>query len=96
MGSTQAREFAEMTSEGEVSMEQALAWHLQANHYPPVPTSMVQPCIDAIRAIVDDEDVDAEIILPEGITYTGMPTAPAWAIVEQHHLDAWIEDAEGY
>lgn len=96
MGSMHAREFANMAQEGEVSMEQAIAWHLRSNHYPPVPLSMVQPCIDAIRAIVDEGDVDAEITLPEGVLYIGMPTAPAWAIVEQHHLEAWLEDGEEF
>ena len=95
MGSLHAREFATMAQEGEVSMEQAIAWHLQSNHYPPVPVTMVQPCIDAIRAVADEGDLDAEITLPDGITYVGAPTAPAWAIIQQDHLDAWVEDAEG-
>ena len=35
----------------ELELEQGIAYHLQGNHYPPVPLSMVQPCIDAIDAI---------------------------------------------
>lgn len=96
MGNLHAREFADMAQEGEISMEQAIAWHLRSNHYPPVPLSMVQPCIDAIRAIADENDVDAEITLPKGVSYLGNTTAPAWAIVEQHHLDSWIEDREEF
>lgn len=95
MGSLQAREFAEMSKEGgDAELRQALSWHLQSNHYPPVPLSMVQPCIDAIKAVREEDDVDAEITLPEGITYNNDPTAPAWAIIEQHHLDSWIEREE--
>jgi len=30
--------------------------------------------------------------MPEGISYKGLNTAPAWAIVEQHHLDEWLPD----
>jgi (2Fe-2S) ferredoxin len=28
--------------------------------------------------------------MPEGVSYKGLDTAPAWAIVEQHHLEAWL------
>jgi len=82
-----------MSYEGEVSLEQAIGYHLQSNHYPPVPLSMVQPCIEAIDA-ANEGDIDLEIEMPEGVSYRGMPTAPAWAIIEQHHLDSWIESEE--
>jgi hypothetical protein len=81
----------------DISMEQQIAWHLQGNHYPPVPTSMVQPCIDAINAYWND-DHNALIEMPEGVSYKGSNYAPAWAIIDQHHLDAWLdnEDEECY
>jgi hypothetical protein len=50
---------------------------------------MVQPCIDAIDAAYD-EDFDRFIAMPEGVFYKGMSHAPARAIIEQHHLDAWL------
>jgi len=77
-------------AESDVTFEQQLAWHLQGNHYPPVPLSMVQPCIEAINAYWND-DFDAQIEMPEGVFYKGNTTAPAWAIIEQHHLNAWCE-----
>jgi len=49
----------------------------------------VQPCIDAIDAYYE-EDFDREIILPEDITWRGKTSCPASAIVEAHHLDAWL------
>ena len=52
---------------------------------------MVEPCIQAIDAYWED-DVDRQIPMPEGVTYKGLTTAPAWAIINQHHLDAWITD----
>jgi hypothetical protein len=73
----------------ELDIEVALGYHLQGNHYPPVPLSMVQPCIEAIDAYYE-EDFDRAIEMPEGVSYKGMNTAPAWAIVEQHHLEAWL------
>ena len=89
MGSIQAQEMAEM-----LSMEDALAWHLRSNHYPPVPLSMVQPCIEAIEAGLED-DWNRMIHL-NGSSWRGQDHAPAYAIIEGHHLDPWLElDEEG-
>lgn len=88
MGYTTALDLAE-----ELSLEAGLAYHLQGNHYPPVPVSMVQPCIDAIDAYYD-EDYNRLIEMPEGVFYRGMDHAPANAIVEQHHLDAWLPEED--
>ena len=71
-------------------LEAALRWHLRHNHFPSVPLSMVEPCMAAIDAAVAEE-WDEQIALPDGITYKGRDTAPAWAIVEQHHLDAFVQ-----
>jgi hypothetical protein len=74
----------------DLSLEAGLAFHLQANHYPPVPVAMVQPCIDAIDAYYE-EDFGREINLPEGISWRGQDTAPAHAIIDAHHLDNWLQ-----
>jgi hypothetical protein len=87
MGSLQAREIANTG----ISLEQQITWHLQGNHFPPVPVSMVTPCIEAIDAFWED-DLNKEIDLPEGVTYRGQQTAPAREIIINHHLDAWCED----
>lgn len=89
MGSLHAVEMANST----LSLEDALAWHLQSNHFPPVPVSMVQPCIEAIDAYWED-DLDKLIPLPEGVGYKGLTVAPARAIIIQHHLDAWCDDSQ--
>jgi len=89
MGSNLAYDLAN----GEMDLSSAIAIHLSANHYPPVPKFMVEPCIEAIFAY-DEGEIDREIAMPEGVSYKGRDTAPAWAIVEQHHLDAWITNYE--
>jgi hypothetical protein len=99
MGSLQAAEMAEL-----MTIEDGLAWHLRSNHYPPVPLVMIQPCVEAIDAALEG-DWDKEIDLPfDGerngkpfqITWRGQDTAPAWAIIEGHHLQSWVElDEEG-
>jgi hypothetical protein len=56
---------------------------------------MVAPCIAAIHAC-SDGDSDADIELPEGIFWKGQSSAPAAAIVEGHHLDAWLDESDDY
>lgn len=87
MGYMKALDFAEL------DLEQGIAYHLQGNHYPSVPLSMVQPCIEAIDAYYD-ESYDKLIEMPEGVSYKGNTHAPAWAIIEQHHLDAWLPECD--
>jgi hypothetical protein len=76
-----------------LDLETQLGYHLQGNHYPPVPLSMVQPCIDAIDAYYD-EDYNKLIEMPEGVSYKGNTHAPAWAIIEQHHLEFWLPESD--
>jgi hypothetical protein len=78
-----------------LDLETQLAYHLQGNHYPPVPLSMVKPCIDAIDAYYD-EDYERFIAMPEGVFYKGMSHAPARAIVEQHHLEFWLPQEDDF
>ena len=86
MGLNFATELATMDT---MSMEQQINLHLQYNFYPPIPSSMVQPCIDAINAFWNDVP-DAAIEMPQGVYYRSSNYAPAYAIVEQHRLDAWL------
>jgi len=79
-----------------LTIENQIAIHLSANHYPPVPAIMVQPCVEAIDAVNDLGLWDLEIPLPEGVSWRGLTTAPAHAIIEQHHLDAWLIEREEY
>jgi hypothetical protein len=54
---------------------------------------MVQPCIAAIDFYNDD--MPNELIeLPVGVSWRGETHAPAWAIIEGHHLDAWCKHAD--
>lgn len=87
MGSTLSADLATMN----ISREDSIAMQLRGNHYPPVPLSMVQPCIEAIDAYNDDEP-NKLIELPEGVSWRGENSAPAIAIIEGHHLDAWCQD----
>lgn len=90
MGYLHAKEMANI---GGATLEQQLQWHLRSNHFPPIPLSMVQPCIEAIDAFWED-NLDKLISLPEGVGYKGLTVAPARAIIIEHHLDAWCEEPE--
>lgn len=91
MGSNLSHDLA--SGIAEISLEQQIRIQLRSNHYPPVPLSMVDPCIEAINA-GREEDYDRLIDLPEGITWRGSTSAPARAIIEGHHLDPWIYTGE--
>jgi hypothetical protein len=87
MGHLAAVEFAEHAP----NLEIALRWHLQSNHYPPVPSSLIPACIEAIEAY-DAEDYEQLIKLPEGILWKGYTKAPAGAIIDTYNLHAFLAD----
>ena len=93
MGSVTAIGLADTT----LDLETQLLYHLQGNHYPPIPREMVQPCIEAIDAYYD-EDYERMIDMPMvgdfQILYKGDTQAPARAIVNQHHLEWFIEPSD--
>ena len=80
-----------------LDLETQILYHLKGNHYPPVPAEMVAPCIEAIDAYYD-EDYGRLIDMPKvgdfQILYRGETQAPAHAIVDQHHLEWFIQPAE--
>jgi hypothetical protein len=95
MGRNMAYELADSELFPELDLEMAITIQLRSNHYPPVPHSMVPVCIEAIHAY-NVGDADKEIQLPEGVLWRGQDTAPAAAIIDSHHLDAWCDYDEDY
>lgn len=91
MGNNLSHDLATM----DLSLEQSVTYQLRNNHYPPVPYSMVPICIEAINAY-NEGDYSKHIDLPEGVSWRGNIYAPANAIIEQHHLENWIEYGEDY
>ena len=86
MGHVQAKEMQQ-----HLVFEAALRWHLRSNHYPPVPDAMFDPCVAAIEA-ARDEDWDRPIDLTGVAKYRGHDSAPAWALVEAHHLGDFLDE----
>jgi hypothetical protein len=67
-----------------------IAYHLQNNHYPPVPLNMVDTCLEAIERAGNGE-WDSLITLPEKTSYKGEPHASVQVIVDSHHLHDFIK-----
>jgi hypothetical protein len=74
-----------------LTLEQQLHYHLRSNFYPPIPSSMLTPCLEAIEAYFD-EQVEKLIDLPEGVSYRGEEQATAGAIITGHRLEAWLDN----
>ncbi len=85
------RLYAEGIAETGLPLEDQLRWHLRGNFFPPVPESMITPCVEAIQA-AEEYDMEKLIRLPDGVGYKGLTAAPAWAIIEQHHLEPWLPE----
>ncbi len=80
-----------------IDLETQLLYHLKGNHYPPVPAEMVTPCIEAIDAAYDEDFnrmIDMPLVGEFQILYKGSDKAPAWAIIEQHHLEWFIKPVD--
>lgn len=95
MGSMLAQEIA--SGELDLSLRDGILWHLRGNHYPPIPSVMADPCIEAIDAYYEDDTnrmIDMPMVGDFQITYKGSTQAPAWAIIEQHHLSFWLPEEE--
>lgn len=90
MGHATAAGFAEAVADGSIDLDAALHYHLTANHYPPIPGSMVPVARAAIDAFADD-DLGCRIELPEGVTFRGARHATAHAVVEAMNLHAFLD-----
>lgn len=87
------RNLSSELSELGIDLHTQIRIQLTQNHYPPIPISMVEPCIKAINKCNEDEKFEL-IDLPEGVTWRGQTQCPAYAIVEAHHLDFWLNQIE--
>lgn len=90
MGSITAMDLAESAT-SKMKLRIAIEQHLRYNHFPPVPYSMVDPCLRAIE-YGNKRDWDHKIRLPDGVTWRGKKLAPVSAMIEAHHLDFFLED----
>lgn len=84
---------AEAIIEAGVPLDTQIEFHLRANHYPPISNTMVPVCIEAIEW-ANMGEWHRNLSLPEGVGYKGLTIAPVHAIIEQHHLEPWIDEEQ--
>jgi len=90
MGNMQATGMAEAIKKDWIDLGIALHWHLRSNHYPPLPTALIETAKTAIER-ANAGDFDSEIELPEGIAFRGKTAMSVSEVVESLHLDAYID-----
>ena len=89
--------FASDLAEFDMSLENSITIQLRNNHYPPVPYEMVPVCMEAIISYNEgyvDKKIDMPTVDGFQITWRGQASAPAYAIIEGHHLEAWCDSDE--
>jgi hypothetical protein len=84
---------AEAIIEAGVPLDTQIEFHLRANHYPPISNTMVPVCLEAIEW-ANMGEWHKNLSLPEGVGYKGLTIAPVHAIIEQHHLEPWIDEEQ--
>ena len=78
-----------MAAEG-LPLEVSIGWHLQSNHFPPVPLVWNPVAIEAIESCSNGEP-DGLIELPEGVEYRdGRTAVEAWRVVDSFRLEPFI------
>jgi hypothetical protein len=91
MGRAGTEGFAELVEAGEVSLETSLEWHLQDNHFPPLPKTLIPICVEAIQR-ANDGDWDADVKFPSHSNFRD--SAKVSDLVEALHLEAFIQDPD--
>lgn len=91
MGYTQAAGFAEAVTDGLVSLDGALRYHLFTNHYPPLPLETLELSKQALELAAQDE-WEAKVDLGEsGISHRKFGTqVPAIVLIKSWHLGHFI------
>jgi hypothetical protein len=92
MGSMTAIDLA--TNDYGLGLETQMTIHLTSNHYPPAPTIMIAPCIEAIDAVNTYGDWDKVIKLPPGVSWKGMSEVGASVLIETFRLEFWLIEKE--
>ena len=76
-----------------LTLEQQIGMHFASNCYPPVPSIMIESAVAALDAYNEGDHLK-QIKLPEGVSYKNSTSASAYAIIDGHHLWAWVIESE--
>jgi hypothetical protein len=96
MGSRNAADMALETRKGNVTLWNALLYHLRSNHYPPLPVDLIPVAEQAID-LGNTGAWSAEIEMPEGIQFQHRDKITVSEAIESMHLDSFLSlDEYGY
>lgn len=93
MGTANATSVAEAIADGNIGLWEAIHWHLTVNHYPPAPVALVNVCVRIIET-QGTWGYDDTISLPEDVRWRGESQAPIQAVIEEFHLEPFLEEFE--
>jgi hypothetical protein len=82
----------DIASQTTLTLDEKLSFHLALSFATPINPSMIPTLIEAIDA-VESSDSAREIGLPKGVTFFGLPTAPATVLFEDFHLRFFVAAA---
>lgn len=90
MGHLAAADMAnQIDKEDPRAMYQAMHWHLRSNHFPPHPTEMIEPAVEAVKR-ARDGDWDSLIETPHPHRDYGYDV-PVGAVVDALNLDGFLD-----
>ena len=90
MGNSQAYRYADCVVKGWITLDAALRQHLKENHFPPIPTYMVEPAKKAISLIREGLH-NERVPLPPGVnSQTYGDRVPAHAVADDLNLWPFI------
>lgn len=72
-----------------IGLTTSLYYHLHSNHFPPIDSVFIDTAIEAIR-MGNEGNYMGIIVMPNGIKKT------AQSIIEELHLDFYLEDEEDF
>jgi hypothetical protein len=94
MGGMQSLENADMVATGQISLDEALRYQLECNHYPPVHRSFIPSAKKAIAICQQGIDEDNPKLYQTLIEMPNGRTLTAEAIVSGLHLDYFLTPVE--
>ena len=89
----QSLENADMVATGQISLDEALRYQLECNHYPPVHRSFIPIAKKAIKICQQGLDEDNSSLYNKRIKMPNGLTKTAAEIVEGLHLHSFLRQA---
>ncbi len=83
MGYTKAIEMVNL-----MDLELCIRWHLNYNHYPPIPIEMIPIAVKAVRLCRDNKFDETIVTFFEHHGYGW--SLPAYVIVKIYNLEPWV------